>query len=222
MDKLKRKITFVAIIMLLLIIGIMTNINKNQININISNPFFFEKNMEWVDYNGYFIPLSGDEIHQKVSVHIIHIKDFSEGVLYKLQLSKLDVTDPFDQLLDQQTELGYFWVTNGKIYRYPYRDGVDETIDDVVELIQKDMNLFWERCYIVCDEEGTDDAVMDGEWHQFIEKDDNKRIFRYYSDYTSGTRYYEEIVWEKEKGIVYYKSGRGEMLMHMELEIELE
>ena len=79
-----------------------------------------------------------------------------------------------------------------------------------------------EEFFIVCAENGTEDIIYGVDWHRYVEVDGDKRIFRYYSDYVGGTRYYSRIVWEKGKGIVYYVSGEGSMLMHVEFGLELD
>ena len=59
-------------------------------------------------------------------------------------------------------------------------------------------------------------------YHSFVEVDGERRIFRYYNDYFYGSKEYLLIVWEKEKGIVYYMRGNGAMNMHVEFGVDLK
>lgn len=200
-------------------------IDQNKRVGNNLNPYFFKQGTISVEYDGYFYPISGTAIEQKTTLNIINLKDFEDGSLYALILAQLDVTDPYDKISLGREHLGFFFVTKETIYRVPlsdydgirdYEEFINSENNKVIEIIQRSKNEFLSNSDIVCIENGTSDVLIDGEWHKFVKVDGNKRVFRYYSDYSSGTRYYERIVWEKGKGIIHYKSGFGSMLTHVE------
>lgn len=222
---LSKKLTFPFIIIFLLFcifLGcIICESNKNQ---NINNPYFFPKEITKVNYDGYFIPLSSNEIRQNIILNINPLQTFEEGTLFTLSLDQLDVSDPFDKIAMGRDKLGYFYVTEEAIYRMHLTYGeafTDEENNKIIESIKSNKTNFLKNWDIVCCENGTIDTVDEKGWHNYIEVFGNKRIFHFYNDYTSGTRYYEQIIWEKNKGIIYYKSGSGSMLMHIEFGLNL-
>jgi hypothetical protein len=194
-------------------------------NADNSNPYFFVLGTTSATYDGYFVPLSGNEIKQDITLNISLLTELEDGALYTLKLTQLDVKDAYDKISLGHEHLGYFYVTKDIIYRksLSYHDGftdyekfLKEADTKNIELIKENKSKFLDECDIVCTEDGTEDIIIDGEWHKFVEVDGEKRVFQFYSEYTSGTRQYERIVWEKGKGIVHYQSGAGTMLMHVE------
>lgn len=194
------------------------------------NPYFFNSDDTRVEYEGFFYPLSYNEIEQNINLNITKIQSFKNGDLFTLELDQLDVTDPLDEISWGQRYLGYFYVTEDIIYRMAEPNLLreqqkagfsDELTQKVIRLIEENERDFLAQCVIVCNENGTENIVDENENHQFVEVDGERRIFHIYNDYVGGTREYQEIVWEKGKGITYYKHGSGSMRMHVEFGIDL-
>lgn len=196
---------------------------------NDENSYFFSKEILKKEYKGFFVPPSYNEVRQTINLNISEIAVWKEGTLYSLELDNLEPTDdPLDYIIRLNRHLGYFYITKDTIYRVgrksshvedPIAFEAHETIKlmHLVQRIeQKDQTLFVER-NIVCNEIGTSNLADENGWHEYVEVDGDKRIFHLYNDYTGGTKEYEQIVWEKGKGITYYLNGAGNMFMHIEL-----
>lgn len=200
--------------------NIKESIYSNHMEIN-DNIYFFSKNNTVVEYEGYIVPLSGNGVRQKVKLNINMLEKIDDGNLYLLRLDALEVNDPLDQIPTRHQTLGCFYVTSDKIYHsvLPF-DKVysDEENQNIVNGLKNDIYTSLSSWDIVCIENGTNDIPDKNNYHKYVEVDENKRIFHLYNDYVGGTRGYKKIIWEKNKGITYYKSGSGSMLMHIELE----
>ena len=184
------------------------------------NSYFFREEQRQLMYEGYFYPLSYRDIWQEVNLNIYEIKRFDDAILYTLELEQLEVSDPMDEIRMGRRFFGYFYVTADEIYYRPLGDMngySDEKSQKVVQEIQENEREFLEKCVVVCCENGTENVADEGGWHQYVEVDGERRIFHLYNDYTSGTREYGQMVWEKGKGLIYYRHGTGGMQMHIEL-----
>lgn len=219
----KRKIRVSILIALLLacmvIVGLLARSKPSN------NPYFFEKGIAEQEYEGYIYPLSSREIREKVTLKITELEQFQSGELYALELEQLEVTDTEDMISMGRQYLGYFYVKDSQIYRLPVKDYsgfTEEQTQNTVKAIRNDEKSFLDMCHIVCSEEEIVDTVDDQGYHSGIKADGNKRTYYFYHEDTSGTKDYEKIVWEKEKGIVYYQRGAGNMLMHIEFGVDLE
>lgn len=169
--------------------------------------------------------MSGNEIRQNVTLNIIKLESFEDSELYALELEQLDVRDSEDMMTMGRRYLGYFYVTKTNIYRIPiydYNGFTEEQNQAIIDLIKQDEETFFEMSHIVCNVEGVEDSLDEQGYHSGVKKEGSKRIFYYYNDDMSGTKDYEEIVWEREKGIIYYKRGAGSMKMHIEFGVDLE
>ena len=175
------------------------------------NPYFFRPGQREVVYQCYHCSLNGNNIEQNIKLHITKIRELDEGILYTLELDELDEPDPYDQMGSYRRYLGYFYVTEEEIWRV-YRPGVSytaEMTEDVVRRMEETgLEAFDERV-IVCNEPGTDSAADENGWHEYVDIEGDKRIFRLYSAYIGRTTEYQRIVWEKGKGITYYINGAG-------------
>lgn len=210
---------FLVMILFLLWLGKKESAERNE-----TNSFFFPSGITKQEYQGYFVPLSCNEISQNIELNIIELATLEEGTLFALELNQLQPTeDPMDIISMGRQYLGYFYVTENIIYHKNVRnfDGfTDEMNEEVIRLIQEDENFFT-ASDIVCCEEATPDIVDENGYHSYIEALGDQRIFRYYNDYMDGSKTYMTMVWEKEKGLVYYKCGSGDMFMHVEFGIDL-
>ncbi len=183
------------------------------------NPYFFRPGQREVVYQCYHCSLNGNNIEQNIKLHITKIRELDEGILYTLELDELDEPDPYDQMGPYRRYLGYFYVTEEEIWRV-YDPGdryTAEMTEDVVRRMEETgLEAFDERV-IVCNEPGTDSAADENGWHEYVDIEGDKRIFRLYSAYIGRTTEYQRIVWEKGKGITYYINGAGSMKRHVEL-----
>ena len=183
------------------------------------NPYFFRPGQREVVYQCYHCSLNGNNIEQNIKLHITKIRELDEGILYTLELDELDEPDPYDRMGSYRRYLGYFYVTEEEIWRV-YKPDVSytaEMTEDVVRRMEETgLEAFDERV-IVCNEPGTDSAADENGWHEYVDIEGDKRIFRLYSAYIGRTTEYQRIVWEKGKGITYYINGAGSMKRHVEL-----
>ncbi len=217
---MRKLVTFISLACLVLFTVIFV---RYRFNHNISNEYFFDLETTNVEYEGYIVPLSGNEIRQKVQLNISLLENFNDGDLFILKLDPLDIEDPWDQMLLQCQTLGYFYVTSDKIYRYslPYdKYYSSEDNQKVINNLKNEPNDFLNNCDIVFTEEGSNDVLDEDNYHKYVEVNGEKRIYHFYNEDVSGTKYYEEIVWEKNKGITYYKSGSGSKKMHIEFGVK--
>ncbi len=198
---------------------------KKHIDRQNMNPYFFSPGTTEVTYQGYFVPLSCNEINQNINLNIMKIAALDEGELFALELDQLQPTeDPVDVISMGRRYLGYFFVTEDTVYYRAVQDFdgfTEERNQEIVKMIQND-DSFLTTSNIVCCEEGTPDVVDENGYHTYVEVLDKQRIFHYYNDYSEGTKDYMTMVWEKERGLVYYVCGTGEMFMHVEFGVDLE
>ena len=178
--------------------------------------------MKSVTYDGLFVLLNYEEVRQSATLNVMHLMDFEHGTLYALILNQLVVSDSWDQIPIGRENLGYFYVTKDAIYRMPYFYELndDETLRVIAE-INEDEEVFLDKCQIVCQENAIIDMPDEDGWRQFVEVDGDKRRFRLYNN-SSGTTFYERLVWQKNKGLVYYRSGYGAMKEHISFGLNLE
>lgn len=183
------------------------------------NPYFFRPGQREVVYQCYHCSLNGNNIEQNIKLHITKIRELDEGILYTLELDELDEPDPYDRMGSYRRYLGYFYVTEEEIWRV-YDPGdryTAEMTEDVVRRMEETgLEAFDERV-IVCNEPGTDSAADENGWHEYVDVEGDKRIFRLYSAYIGRTTEYQRIVWEKGKGITHYISGTGNKKRHVEV-----
>lgn len=216
-------ITAFIIFMAVLLISSSNDYYKSSKH-NRQNPYFYKVTETRVTYEGHFYPYSYREIRQDIGLSITELYSFKNGNLYALELDQLEVSDPLDEIKAGRRYLGYFYVTDQIIYYMPSdAEGyTKEKNREVIDYLKTNEKEFCDHCYIVCCESGTEDITDENGYHSFVEVDGKKRIFRYYNDYFYGSKEYLLIVWEEEKGIVYYMRGNGAMNMHVEFGVDLE
>lgn len=222
MDRIKNKFVFSIMILCIGIVMLAFMLYFFQINEkdNENNAYFFPENETQVKYDGVIYPLSSREIKQDITLSITEIQKLENGTLFKLELEQPPVEEPLDQIRMGARYLGYFYVTKDTIYLKPLGDmeGYSEEKDNkIVEAIRANEKLFLEDCYIVCSENETNDEPDENGWYSYVEAVGERRFFYLYNSYTSGTKEYCEIVWQKGAGIVYYLHGSGNRLMEVEL-----
>lgn len=187
------------------------------------NPYFYKVDGKVVEYEGYFYLHTYRSFYQNVDLNITELGVFENGTLYTLELGQLDVSDPLDELGWGRRYIGYFYVTDDRIYMTASgEDGFTKKRNrEMIQLLQEDEKEFLERCVIVCCEEGTEDRADDQGYHIWVEVDEDRRIFRDRNDYYYGSKDYLLMIWEKGRGITYYVHGNGMKNMHVEFGVDL-
>ena len=197
----------------------------------VSNPFFFPENVASVEYEGWFILVSGENpIKQSTTLYITLLEVFDFGTLYALQISEIDnsLIDwsdidwpiPFTIQGDFRY-LGYFLVTESTIYhKFVTELGfLDDDTDSLIESLLEDKTQTLSDFHIVMYENDTSKEIRDG-WVMYVEVFDNFIIFSQYYHDPSPTRFYRRIVWERGVGITHYVSGMGMMRNHIEFGLD--
>lgn len=195
-------------------------ISKNQQEneqgqVEISNPYFYQESCVMLEANAEYQCF---EEFQKTPVKIsgCMIKEYPEGMLYKLVVdSEGQLTDA--SLSDAETRLRmYFYVTEDQIYRVqPYLvvgQGMITFYDNdwLLTLLLDSEEKIINNSRLVC---GTSDIFSDLEEgepgvHEGIVRNGNQISYSRCDVKPNGTPgFYEQFIWEKDKGLVRYESG---------------
>ncbi len=171
-----------------------TNDEQEQKKDTTNNPFFFNQEVENLNYKGKF--LFDEEIETNVKLNINQIAQVKEGKVYELQL------EPIDAVPSERLKIGYFYVQGDKIYKL---EGTKENLNQLIN-----ENIIPKGSEIVCQEEKLDDELGKdvGGWHHYIEVNGDKREYHSYDNQVD-TGYYETFIWERNKGLIHYASGYG-------------
>ncbi|QOR36905.1 hypothetical protein IMX26_01965 [Clostridium sp. 'deep sea'] len=169
-----------------------------------SNNYFFSNDVEQVNYQGKFLFASYNE--QDIILFVNEVVKHKEGILYQLKLNTDEV------LNEERLIIGYFYITKDCIYKI---NPTEENLNQVNKKAEIPADSV-----IVCQETAVKDSVAETEkgFHSYITVNDNKCVYHSYNNGTE-TGYYETFVWEKNKGLVHYKSGYGAELNSIELNI---
>jgi len=219
---------------LYIVVMLTTGCNSNsdytfleQSGSRVSNTFFFGQGILYYEFEGTFVLANSEMVFQSINLNIDLLKNFDSFDLYALYLDypETDPMDPLSIVHFDRLHLGFFGITNDTIYRlrFPAYDGVgtrEEFVarqnSNIVKQFEKYNDLLFENWTIVSNDGGTEDILIDDEWHSFVEVDGDKRVYHFFSRYEGGTRFYERIVWERDRGIVHYFGGFGSMREHVE------
>ena len=216
--------SIVVSLFLILLVILCSENDKEESRHEPQNTWFYMPTQKEVEYEGYFYPYSYREIWQNIDLSIMELYSLKNGNSYIFQLARFVVSNPLDEIKLGRRYLGYFYVTDQIIYYMPssVEGYTNEKNREIIDCLQTNEKKFCDDCYIVCCESGTRDIMDENGYHSFVEVDGERRIFRYYNDYFYGSKEYLLIVWEKEKGIVYYMRGNGAMNMHVEFGVDLK
>jgi len=146
--------------------------------------------------------------YQPITLRIQTVGVFEECILYELRIDYLqNISDQYNQIDPARVNLGFFYVTDDIIYRM---EASAVTVSYLSYGNREEINNFISGSQIVCQEAAMPDALgKDNKgWHESIEADGNKRHFQSYNDLVE-SGWYEEFIWEKDIGLIYYKSGFG-------------
>lgn len=169
-----------------------------------ANPYFFAGASSATYHGTFAFP---DDVETDVSLKIEKLAAPQTGTLYHLVLGSVaDV--PANRL-----DIGYFFVEPDRIYR------VYDAGDDIKKL--ESNGTVPDGSPVVCQEKALPDALGSAAkgWHQSIKIDGDKRRYESYND-TVDTGYYDNITWERGKGIVHYESGYGAGRDSIELDLK--
>ncbi len=178
----------------------------NEDNKPQSNTFFFKDNITEATYSGTFA--FGEDVQTlDVKLSVEQVALLKDGAVYELEL------EPVDGVGEERLNLGYFYVQKNTIYRF---DASHENLESL-----KSSYKLPEDSVIVCQAKELKDKLGEDEsgFHYYIEVDGNKRVYHSYNDMT-GTGYFESFTWEKNKGLVNYRSGFGAENDLIELQIK--
>ncbi len=225
MNGLKRAL---AVVFLILFGAMMTLIFKGFQNKALDerqeNDFFFENNRTQVICDVQINNLEGEEKVYELNLNIEKLEEFENGTLYRIELEQPEVEDPIDKIGMGRSYLGYYYVTEDKIYLRPLYEYnqtggyTEETDQAVIEVIQKDEQSFLEEeCLLVNCNEEIDRIEDENGWYSYVEVIGDTHIYYLYNSYTSGTKEYRKIIWQKGKGMVYYLHGAGARKMEVEI-----
>lgn len=180
--------------------------NSCQNKIKYDNQYFFKDDILSVTYKGSF--MFWNPLNRPIILCINKVASFNDGEVYLLRLNQIEVTEPLDKIPEDRLQLGHFYVTKDKIYRLCYTDNSIYFVNHYKKGITE--NNFIKESQIVCQEDELKDSLGENAkgWHEFIEIDGDKRRFVSYNNIVN-TGFYENIVWEKDKGLIYYRSGYG-------------
>ncbi len=225
-ERNKIKKIFGALLLILsgVIIALLFKIYFNSTLNDEENNFFFEDNQTQVICDVLINNLEGEERTYELNINIEKLEEFENGTLYRMELEQPETEDPIDQIGMGRSYLGYYYVTKDEIYLRPLyeynetRGYTEETDQTVIEGIQKDEQLFLEdECRLVNCKEGIDRITDENGWNSYVKVIGNTHIYYLYNNYTSGTKEYQKIIWQKGKGMIYYLHGAGDRKMEVEI-----
>lgn len=171
---------------------------------SINNLFFFKNNVSELNYKGKF--LFNDIAEKEVKLHINKLANLKYGNLFELKIEYVEDV-PVERLI-----LEYFYVQNDIIYKIePSQENLDKLklgkeITDDSEIVCQDREIK--------DSLGVDELG----WHRYLKVDGDRREYHAYNNKVS-TGYYESFIWEKNKGLINYRSGYGAERDSIELQL---
>ncbi len=188
--------------------GVVHSIRMYETGNYDKTPYFFSGNQEKLPYNALLYTSDSEEIQQSLYMNISREKVFEDGTLYSLYMSLPDAEESWDGSSPEYLSLGWYYVTEHTVYRIFGPEAEGDKRDRKKEAIQIVRDGMYDRCMIVCNEGGTEDAEDENGMHGCVERNGNRRIFHGYCDTVNGRKEYETIVWEKGRGIICYNIER--------------
>ncbi len=191
------------------LVKMVRKLDREEVTKDTSNPFFFNDDCKNVMYQGEF-SLGEGVITKDINLSIKEVAQLKEGKLYELKIQK-DETLIKEGLDINRLDLGYFYVQADKIYRCT-------SSEENLKLLAN--NVLPKESEIVCQNKPLKDRLNEEEkgWHHYIEVNDNQIASHGYSNLVE-TGYYETFIWEKEGGLIAYRSGWGAGRDHIGLSL---
>lgn len=130
---------------------------------------------------------------KEVTINFTEISEFENGIVFAMDIEDIDMSRfPI-----------YLYVTESEIYRLWDFSEESNKIKDETKLIQD--------AIIVCQNQNLPDDLGEEEKgvHHYIVSEDSRceSHFYQYNDFANLVGYWEGFYWEKEKGLVQYRSG---------------
>ncbi|MEW5758603.1 MAG: hypothetical protein AB1755_03915 [Candidatus Omnitrophota bacterium] len=196
-----KKIVCFIFYFILLIHCASTNIANAEIT---GNPFFLKNNISNLNYKGKF--LFDCIVEKDVKLNINEAAKLKYGKLYELKLDRIE------GIPEERLRLGYFYVQPDKIYKI---EPTEKNLDRL-----KAGGEAPNYSLIVCQDKEIKDTLSKNEpgFHSCLEINGHKREYRSYNNQVS-TGYYESFTWEKDKGLISYRSGYGANKDFIELQL---
>ncbi len=130
---------------------------------------------------------------KEVTVNFTEVTEFENGIVFAMDIEEMDM---------ERLPI-YLYVTESEIYRLWYFSDELKEIEDETQLIQNAM--------IVCQNQNLPDGLGEAEEgeHHYIVNEDNRceSHFYQYNDFANCVGYWEGFYWEKDRGLVQYRSG---------------
>ncbi len=170
------------------------------------NAFFYKNNISEVTYSGTFA--FGEDLQKlDVKLRVKEVAKLKDGNVYELKL------EPVDGVAEERLNLGYFFVQENTVSRFSASEENLKVLKSSGELPADSV--------IVCQEQALKDKLGEDEpgFHYYIQVDGNTINFHSYNNETE-TGYFESFVWEKNKGLVGYRSGFGAENDLIELQVK--
>ena len=179
------------------------SLDADSINENTSAYFPYQGDVT-MRYGAAFDGGVGGEVDLKLEERM----KSENGMLYRISYDNVRITDNGADMgseiafYEQGRELGYFWITEDKIYFF---EEISE--EETADLCQN--GKLPELSMIVLQNAPLEETNK-GEkaWHEYIIKKENRVRFGLYNDMVE-TGFWRSIIWEKGNGILVFRQGYG-------------
>jgi hypothetical protein len=182
------------------------DVKNNNINTEaVNNKYFFKDNVTQLVYRGQF--LFDDILEKEIKLDIHEVANLKYGKLYNFKINYIEGVP------NERLDLGYFYIQEDKIYK------IKSNEEDLKKL--KTTEEIPNDSVIVCQEKEIKDTLGKDEigFHHYLKVNGDKREYHSYNNQVS-TGYYESFIWEKDKGLVTYRSGFGAERDSIELQLQ--
>jgi len=192
-----------ALTFLLTIIFFLSGCSSSDYNKTANcNTYFFNQDTSTALYDATFRfeELQKETIVLKVTV----ANELSEGTVYSICI------DSKGHAPSERENIGYFYVQANRIYKIDFSQYTNDL----------DENELMKMGTIVCQEDGNVDILSSDEkgWHEYIFVNEDTIEYHAYNNQVS-TGYYETFIWQKDVGLVSYRSGFGALRDAIELSL---
>lgn len=186
--------------------------DKNDKGINFENPYFFSQTNCFFSANIQYIDVETTKTING-ELELQWLKEYDDGNIYKL------IVEPDGNItnyLGNERLTIYFYVTSDKIYRlwsYVVQDGklIEFYNNDklLMEILNTDEKVVENGEVVCCMEDKIDELEVSevGKHVTIVQQGDYITYNRVDIGENGSREFYERFVWEKEKGLVEYKSG---------------
>jgi hypothetical protein len=175
-------------------IQIATPNSTSLASASVRNPFFFKDSESKPIFKGVF---SFDNIVKKdITLNIKKLENLKNGALYELKIESIS------DIPNERMSLGYFYVQSDKIIKY---NATEKILNELKA--NKDVSGDYQ---VICQDTEIKDTLGQDEkgFHHSLVVSGDTREYHAFNNQTS-TGYYESFIWEKDKGLVNYRSGFG-------------